>query len=303
MISVRTHEDILNLDEELALFEEDSWDFYDPVINHVQNYEYFNDIRDTEFVKEHRVLKRVALGTALICTYAVGVFVLLLKTGAIGNDLSYESAKKIDSTLVQQNIIYETGVSCNSADIISASQTLASYFKVLRDKTGYIRLNDLCSGTSKFNDTYSNYLNKSQYSFDSFDCYARLLSEFGSFCNISKINKLIERDGNYYCYASISMPSAQDAYEYVYLYQYSFTKHFSADEVNEANVVRYLLDLTNSSAVPCTTSEYCIVMEKKNGVLLIKDDFVITNQCMQSYSTSIGQIISILGGNLTEKMG
>ena len=53
-MKIRSANEIKSLDDELNLFEETEWDFLSVVDTKDTNFEYFNDIRDSDFDKRNR---------------------------------------------------------------------------------------------------------------------------------------------------------------------------------------------------------------------------------------------------------
>lgn len=300
-MNVRSKTEIANLDEELNLFDEDEWDFFQTLQPQDKNYEYFNDIMDKEFKKSiiPDYIKSALIVSFISISCLVVVIIFFVQYGLV-LDTDYEATKGISST-GKSTINYVDGKECSSEDLVEASKTLAGYFGVLRNKSGYNTLDMYCKDSSVFKSMYNMYLNQMKTSYDTNDCYARLLSAFGSYCTVNNIDKLIEKDGKYYCYVVLNMPSQDDIYEYVYLYQYNFTKHFMSTDATEGNIIRYLFDLTEISAIPCTPQEICLELEKDgNGEFKIISDSIIVDNCVISYTNAINRIVSILTGNLTE---
>ena len=144
--------------------------------------------------------------------------------------------------MMQRNerVAYVEGSLCDDNVIIEASSLCSDYFNVLNSESSYNYLDTLCLNKSDFNTVYQNYVSNMNYSYDINDCYARLLRYFGSYCRLNKIQKVIYKDGTYYCYMAMTVPSQDDIQGYIRLYSYNFTKHFTITDINEGNIVRYL---------------------------------------------------------------
>ena len=96
------------------------------------------------------------------------------------------------------------------------------------------------------------------------------------------------------------MPSYIDMYEYIYMHQYHFTKHFNTVEITQANVLKYFLEVIEEDHIPMASKEYCIVFSKDaNGNLKIQDDSQIYEDVSSVYTSAIQQIIQLLEGTLT----
>ena len=139
---------------------------------------------------------------------------------------------------------------------------------------------------------------------DENDCEARMLRKIGSYCSVSRINKIIEHNGQYYCYVSIYLPSEQDMYEYIMMHQKPITQEFNGGTFTQGDVIQFLLKLIEEMSVPCTSDEYCIkfVKDKDNNYKIV-DDSVITSSCLNTYSSALQQLYTILGEKLGNKIG
>lgn len=304
-MKIRSPQEIQSLDDDLKLFEEDSWDFLSVVDNREENYEYFNDIRDTDFDKKSKASSlKSFMPVATMITVMVACVLITIKVTGVFDYSDYDKVASIQSVNEQANTMtYVTGTEATSDELISVSKVLSLYFTTLRNETAYENLYSCCASTSVFADTYYSATNKVQTLFDTNDCYARALREFAGFFNLNQINKVIVKDGIYYCYVDLSIPSATNIQEYVHLYSYNMTKNFSVEAVNEANIVKYLLETTAENPVGVTTSEYCIKLQKQaDGSFKILDDSMLLNKCIEAYTTAVSYITSILGGTLTTDM-
>ena len=287
---------IANLNEDLDLFDESNWDFFDVATGDL-NYEFYQDTFDLEFQKTQ-------IGDYLKILYAflgVVIFgvVFILGTMFI-ND--YDTSDNYNDTLklasVEEKEVKLKRVEGEYLDakvIIPVSKIFSNYFGVLRQKEDFSYLDNYCLNSSAFGDLYESYTSKVEYSYDTNDCYARIFKEVASSCGIEQINDIVLKDGIYYCYMDLNVPSSDDIHEYIYNYSYNFTKYFQTAEVNEANIVKYLLQLTEISKLPTTSKEFCIQVVNDNGVWKIKDDSFLSTQCRTVYSAAIDNIANILG--------
>ena len=301
-MKVRSVNEVQSLDDELNLFEEDNWDFMAVLDNHDTNYEYFNDIRDTDFDKKSSSVTLKSLAP-MICVAAfllVAGFVTMKAVGVFDSNEDYQSVANTVTVKDSVSLQRVEGKQADSSELIDISKVLQTYFDVLRSESDYTQLNDYCKNSSTFSSTYYTCTDKVVSLYDNNDCYARALREFGSFCSVGKVNEVIVKDNIYYCYVNLNIPSSNDIYEYIYLYSYNMTKFFNMNDLTEANMVKYLLETTAENPISCTQTEYCLKFVKtQDGSFKIVDDSSITSICTDAYTNAISQMSSILGGNLT----
>lgn len=301
-MKIRSANELKSLDDELNLFEETDWDFLSVVDNHDTNFEYFNDIRDTDFDKRGKFkIKEHILPIVSVIAVLSACIIIVINTTGILDRSDYDSVLNMQSVNQAAGISYVSGEDVDSDTFLAISGVLNRYFKCLQSEDSYDDLYDTCSVTSTFADTYNSSVNKVEVLYDRNDCYARALREFGSFCSLLKVNKVVYKDNIYYCYANVVMPTSNDVYEYVYLYSYNFTKEFTTYLPTEAGIVKYLLKLTEDNSVPCSSVEICIKFVEKDGEYKLVDDSFVTSICVDAYTSAVNQISKILGSNLTNE--
>lgn len=298
-MKIRSTNEIKTLDDELNLFEETDWDFLSVVDRHDTNFEYFNDIRDTDFDKRHKFDLKGTIIPVFSLIVLLGTCIFMVISTGVFDKTDYNSVLNIQSINQSSDTSYVNGADVDSENFLAITGVLSRYFRCLQDKNDYNELYEVCSATSTFADTYYNSINKVEVLFDKNDCYARALREFGGFCRLSKVNRIIYKDDIYYCYANLTMPTSNDIYEYVYLYSYNFTKEFNTYLPTEAGIVKYLLELIRDNQLPCSSMEVCIKFVEKDGKFKITDDSFITSTCVDAYTSAVSQISTILGSNLT----
>ena len=198
-MKVRSAKELQDLDQEIDLFDSDSWDFIPLGSLEGQNFEYFNDIQDRDFLKRNKLtVAKSFMG------YSCAIFIMLFcciwtihYTGVL-NDSDYKNAQKIQNPWSSSHSSYVYGVEVSSEELIEISKLLNNYMRVIKMEHDYTFLYDYCLNTSTFADTYYTNTAKIVDLFDSNDCYARGLRKFGGLCNVNRINKVIEKDGIYY---------------------------------------------------------------------------------------------------------
>lgn len=299
-MKIRSANEIQSLDDEINIFEEADWDFMSVVDNHDENFEYFNDIRDTDFDKRRpfKFSEHWIPIVATVCALIVCSSLAIKVSGILDND-DYEAVQNIASVNQATNSNYVEGVEAESSELIDINKLLADYFTCLNTGSNYDDLYAACATTSNFADTYYAQTNKVQTLYDTNDCYARCLRKFGTLCRLNKINKVLIKDDIYYCYLDVTIPVTTDVIEYIRIYSYNFTKKFASGVLDEGSVVQFLLDTMETSTLPCSSTEICLKVVKKNGEFKLSDDTYITSTCSDAYTTAMSQLSSILGGNLT----
>lgn len=293
---VKSIQEIAALDEDLNLFEEDEWKFMG-VTEDDENFEFFNDVRDIDFLDVHsniRLILPFCIIGALILISGFWLYNIISSR----QDSSYIDFK--NKLTEEASIDYVDGTDVDSARLISINQSLQNYCKVLESGRGYKDLNNLCESTSTFYDSYNTQLCKMSSTFDAHDCYARMISEFGTYIKCSKIDRAIEKDGIIYVYADLVVPDKDSIYEWLHLYSYNLTKYFNSNAINKMNIVRFLLNTMKDNPIPCNTQSFVFEYSvEPNGTVKLLDDSQIMGICKTAYNYAISQTSKTLGGNLT----
>lgn len=300
-MDIRRTSTVQSLEDDLDLFNEADWNFID-IPTDYSNAEYFNDVRDTQFDKTtgKEDLKQFAIMTGYVFVLVVVLMIAISKLTMFNNE-DYDRVSNIKSVAdtSSQGIERVEGNTVDDSDLASISTTLSEYFCVLSQSSGYNSLYKYCLTTSAFADTYNSRVNAIQTSYDTNDCYARMLKLFGSYCNNGKINDVVEKDGIYYVYVNLALPTDTDTTTWVYSQSYNLTKHFNSNAVTEENLLKYLLDSMSMNKYNCSTNEYCLEFTKDdNGNLLLTDDTVISDACIQAYSDLIEETKQTVGGDI-----
>lgn len=296
---VKSQQEFQALDEELNLFEDSDWDFMSVLETHEENYQLFEELDEVSLSDMHKINV-----THLIPFASLGVLLVVGLVWLGGIALDKKDAEYQAFSLSVDNkgqIQYVEGEEITGEKFISLNQTLSSYFNTLQSKSDYSNLTYMCLDSSTFETEYRTSLQRMESNFDKYDCNARAMSEFGSYLKLNKINKAIKKDGKYYVYCDVTVPSKDDVYEYIHLYSYNLTKNFMNTEVSSQNVAKFLLETMDSNPVPCTTQLMCFVMvDASDGTVRISTDKDITNIVSTAYDTAVQQIGKILGSNLTD---
>lgn len=284
-MNIRTKEEIQALDEDLKLFQESDWEFMSVLATHDTNYEYFNDIKDTDFETRGTKTSTVILSIGFIALAGALSFAgykYLNKPNTEYNNIANMTSVNDKHTLKRIH-----GSATTNEDLSKITGVLNTYIGVLNKKSSYEPLYAICSPTSTFADTYNTTVNKVEIMYDKHDGYARSLREFASYYTLGKINQIVKKDGVFYCYTDILMPSTTDITEYVYAYSYNFTKEFSKYLPTESALIKYLLELTNENPIPCSVSEVLIKFDEGYNII---DDSFVTSNCIDLYTLVLSKI-------------
>lgn len=300
---VRSAAEIQSLDDELNLFEENEWDFMSVVDSRGSNYEYFNDIRDSDFeVKKFKFREALVYISAAAAVIAA-MFVVTIKVANPFDDSEYRALMNMQSVHGGATVTYvEGGTEAAPEDLIAVSNTLTGYASCLNAKQDYKALSTYCIDNSKFQTKYYESVNAVDTIYDINDCFARGLREFGGMYQLGRINRVTVKDDIYYCYAQYSHPSIYDVSEFVQSHSQSFMLKFgSGADINEETVAKFLLEVIDEdrALIPTTSGELCIQLKKVDGYMRLVDDSFILNACSDDYSVAVNQSLTSLNSLLT----
>ena len=295
-MKIKTKEELSALDEELNLFDESDWSFLN--VSDGCNLEYFNDIKDDDFRKRTKkdYIRYVFVALTVCLVYLVGG--VWLYDAVIGRYILPDDNMSIVQDVEAKKSRVQDASAVNSDEFIELTRVLSSYFNVLKHKSSYNILDEFCLTSSTFCETEKLYRDKMEYSYDVNDCYSRALRCFGSYFTVSHVNEVLYKEGTYYVYANLNYPDNDALTEYFYIYGNDMTKFFTSNEITEQNVVRYILQLSDTYGLPSSEREVCIEMCKDtDGNYVILDDSIVTSQCTTAYNYAISQVVKILGAN------
>lgn len=292
-----------SLDDDLKLFDDAEWKFKELDITETMNIEYFNDIRDTQFDKDHidtemRKFTMICIG----CFFLTILGMLLIQRTGIFDRTDYDRVNAIPSTQVQADTSTDRvqGESVSDEEFVEISNVITGYFTQLQSGNDVHYLNDYCVSESSYTKTYLDAINNMQTAYDTYDCYARIIRNLGKYSKSGKINDIVKKDDKYYVYINISIPSDSDVSNFVYENQYNMTKHFNSNNVTATELLHYILTLLEDNSIDKTSQEYCIVLSNQNGKILIEDDSVIDERITTVYNDIIEQTKIIVGGNIKD---
>ncbi len=293
---MKTKANIVELDTELDLFDINEWDFNKPFDNHA---EFLSNIDDMDLFNTgfSSFISRIPM--FLYSILAIGLLgtVIMIAIQMWRPSKEYLELSALEGPMKQKKTVeYVEGSETSDEDIIAVSKISSVYFQILNSEKGYSLLDDLCLEGSSFYKEYNTNLNKIRYSYDMHDCYVRLLCYYGTYCKLNKVERLVEKDGIYYCYLDLTAPSKEDIQSYIKLYAYNFTKHFTVTDFTESNIVRYMYSMEGASRIPCSRQIVCITMRKNaEGNLMILEDDAITRLCIDAYEETLNEVSKLMG--------
>lgn len=301
-MKVRSQVEIQTLDDELNLFEESEWDFMSIVDTRGSNYEYFNDIRDTDFdLKKGRSNEVVAYAALFISVLAIMVLVALKVTNFF-DDSEWRELNNLQSVQGGLGVtsVVDGGVEATPEELVGVSNTLNNYVTCLKAKGDYNALDDLCMSKSQFAKKYYESVNSVITIYDVNDCYARGLREFASYYSVQRFNRVVKKDDIYYCYVSVEYPTIYDVSEFINMNNQTFVKKFQGwYEVTDAEVAKFLLEVIAENNVPMSSSDVCIQMKEQDGKFVISDDSFMLTMASDDYSIAMNQLLKSMEGLLT----
>lgn len=290
-----------NMDEELNIFTEDDWDFISQdTANEFENFEYFSDVKDINLEDNSTSHKIVTL--ALIAAVSLLMIMLIIvfiksmtTTGNATSEMS--SINNMTPSEVQGvTLDYVDGKDVDNKVLTKASETINSYFNTLSTGKNYESLGSQCvDGESTVSSTERAYQSAIKYSYDYNDCYARCIRGFGKQISLSRLDKVLESDGQYYCYITLSVPHYYKYGDYFGKYSSDMRQFFTQESINTIGVSKYIIRVFGFNDMPVTKSQYLIRLDKKYKIV---DDSNILDVCNSAYTTSVSQITSKLGSSV-----
>lgn len=288
-------------DENLGLFDEDDWKFLD-VPETSKNYQYFYDVRDSEYTDEHENSKRntliqvavIVFGGIILIYAIVSFYSSVFLRGASTNADVVNATSEVEET----RLVYVDGNQVDNEGWVGISEVFNGYFSATASEMSYTYLDNLCVGGSNLSSTENSYRTSAKASYDTKDCYARALREFSRYITLERVNEIVEKDGIYYCYVQLSIPDSDALYDYYMGYKYEMTKFFGTNLLDYINVTKYMLSITGNNNLPVESKEYLFKVSIIDGEYKIIDDSQVTSISTEAYNSSIYIITSILGGSL-----
>lgn len=289
-------------DEDLNLFDESDWDFLNVKEGSI-NFQFFEDVPDTDFtLHEHSKFRIVlftilssVLGVLVAFCFILGYQIFIEPLLNLSTEEEYQQAiTEVDNSRLK----HITGTVVDSSELISVSGVFNNYFYTVSSESNYSDLHNMCLSGSNFAETEERHRTKAKESYDTADCYSRALREFSSYISLDYIDEVVYKDGVYYCYVVLNIPDSESLFDYFMGYKYEMTKFFQTHDLDQVNVTRCLLSLVENNNVPLKSQEYLFKVSKTSSGFVINDDAQVTNICTDAYNLSISNITQILGGTL-----
>lgn len=294
-INTKSLDNTFNLDEDLDLFSDTEWNFFEVTDNDL-NSEYFCDIEEVNFLDKH-IRLRLFLPYFLLAFLISFGGIWLINIIMHRKDNAYENYKaSIDSNVVS----YIDGEEGSSEDYINISKTLQDYCNVLAQGSNYKDLDKYCITTSVFNSTYEDYRNRMQSNYDTYDNFSRSMRLFGSCIKSNRVDKVIVKDDTYYAYVRLTYPTKESVREYVNLHKYNAVKNFNGLEISESELSRFLLDTLETNQIACNEEVVTLEFMKQGGMKLVSDNDILY-MCNTAYSYAIGQLSNAISNTTNIK--
>ena len=286
------------------VFDEEDWDFFSEAAVATDYYDYINTELTASRRLRLRAFKEAAKTGAIAFLVAFVVLVIFVAVTAVSvtymsrvmgyqNDVSNKTVQAEHTNQLER---IAGGKEVDNDVLREVSGTLTTYFDVLRVQSGYDNLDNFVSGGSNFTATEAAYRSSTDVSYDVNDCNARILRQLGSCVTLNKINDLYEKDGVYYCYASLNVPSTTQLSSYYRGYNYDLTKFFRTNDVSTANVAKFVVAVLGNRDFPVVETEWLFTLKYEDGIYKILDDTEITDYCMRISSSSMTAVIGLVKG-------
>lgn len=291
-----------NMDEELNIFTEDDWDFISQeTANEFENFEYFSDVKDINLednTTTHKIVTIALIASvSLLMLILIAVFIKsMTSTGSATSEIS--SINNMTPSDVQGvTLDYVEGKEVDNKVLAKTSETINTYFNILGTGKDYDLLKNQCAdGGSTVGTTEKTYQSAIEYSYDYNDCYARCIRGFGKQIKLSRVDKVLESDGQYYCYITLDVPHYYKYSDYFGKYSSDMRQFFTQESINTIGVSKYIIRVFGFNDMPLTKSQYLLRLDKNCKII---DDSSILEVCNNAYTTSVNQITSKLGSSVS----
>lgn len=282
-------------------FEEDDWRF-----ENVSDVEFFGEDL-SEFYKEP-FYKTFVKKVAFILWWVFSLIGVLFFSIAIGLKVTHstdsnETVANSLYTVEQQPIKMErvNGEIASSEELISISGVFNNYTAILNAESGYTELDELCKSESEFLSTERANREKSKYTLDQYDCIARAYRGIAAKICLKRVDDIIYKDGQYYCYVTLSTPDTDSLFEYYLRYSYEMTQFLNVKGVSMVSISEYVNQTINYSDFPVSSKEYLFLVEKIGDEYVLMDDDLFVAICDNVFNTAVTQITEISGRKLPKE--
>lgn len=292
-------------DLDVNVFNEEDWEFFN-VGGTAVDLDYFS-MPTTDIAYDRRTQKQKIKGYIRTAGWCLGIAFISVVVFFVGiaivvgllqplwkeppaNDTAVVAAPRSD-TIPR----IEGGTEVSNDVLVGVSNTMSTYFDVLRQQKGYSNLDNFCEGDSVFALLEKSYRESSKEGYDRDDCAARGLRAFGGCCKVDKIVDVLEKDGVYYCYVRLSVPDKDELQAYYRRYNYDMTKYFNTHDLNVMTVSQFMLSVVANGDIPTRTTEWKFELVEHDGIYEIRDDSAISDYCTEIYNLSVDKVVTLIG--------
>lgn len=285
-----------NKNDEVNIFDDEDWNFISAdTVNDFGAYEYFSDVKDlnledSAFDIFNKILS-VILAFALVLILGITTFGIISNRTVEKERQEVESVKDSDTVEISK-VEYVDGTEVDGATLSILAHNLNDYFGVLHDGTELSKLNDYCADGSIIAQNDEMYRQNVKYSYDYNDCYSRAIRGFSKYVSYIRIDKALEYQGEYYCYATLTVPYYYGFNDYFRIYASDMRQFFTQEEITSIGVMKYINRALGFNDLPLLQTQYLIKMNKEGKIL---DDLVIYDVLANSYTQSVNAITGRLG--------
>lgn len=243
----------------------------------------FTTLEDMDGIERGTVSGQVK--ALMVAIALLGVSILLaVAYFAFRPDFEITYDKVSDITQVQGSTV-DADTDTEISDIIH------SYFNVLENESSYTILNSFCANGSDFARSIEENRNKMVTSYDEYDSYVRGMSKLGAANGVSSLNDIIEKDGTYYVYMTLSTP---DVVSYFYTYSEDLAQYFTTKGVTQENLMSHAYKLMDTYEFP--TEDRNVVLEmvqSSDGSFMLVNDGAILEMVEISYDTAVNEVVRV----------
>ncbi len=269
------------------------WNFYH--VEGEQTFQNLTSLYDDELFAETLPNKIRAVIRILVVIGVAVLALFILVTIKQHQELTkYKEMLSVQDEEQAIKLEYIAGEEVDGTTLVAISNELNNYFNTLQ-MVDFASLDGYCEKESSFNTLHRTYADAVQNNYDIPDCYSKSLDIMAESCKIQSVNHVVEVDGEYYCYATLQIPTEYVMRDYVYADNYNISKYFTSTSVTKENIMKYLLMYMENNKMIYSNNEYLIKMKKKGDNYVIVDDSFISMNCKNTYTEGLNEIIHMIG--------
>ncbi len=228
--------------------------------------------------RKYNILKMFLFGLLCIIVGAGSTFAGF-KIYAFNKEIDSIDVVPIYQTEQAQTIEYVDGDVITNPEIISdASLVLTKYFQTLH--VNPLDTEVLCS------DSYvpkylNNYRSQMRTTLDEYEYAYRVNKQILNSFTLKSIDSVIEKDGKYYCYCTVMIPTRDNLQNYMDMYAYSTLKYFNSHDVDEKGILVNLYENLNTFSLFVGEYNVCMVIDTRGT---ITEDSMVKDLCEDAYT-------------------